>query len=136
MMTRGRRGNHVYLGVVGDEVPLGDPPSCSTRAHRPMCSADPRHNAPRSRPPRCSADAAAHPAVRLGHATATYTDALYIVAAEQTLGSDVVAGLDDAVGGVIPGSAADRHGPLCEHICCSVMVYVLLGSVASVEDLA
>ena len=111
MMTRGRHANHVYLGVVGD----GDPHSViRPELLNPRTPTDVLERIlARDASPKSATTLrreASDPAVRLADAAAAYTDALY-VAAEKTLGSDVVAGLDEAVDHVVPGLSEEAAWP-------------------------
>jgi len=111
MMTRGRHANHVYLGVVGD----GDPHSViRPELLNPRTPTDVLERMlARDASPKSATTLrreAADPAVRLADAADAYTDALY-VAAEQTLWSEVVAGLDEAVDRVVPGLSEEAAWP-------------------------
>ena len=111
MLTRGKVANHAYLQVVGD----GDPhtvirpenihPDTATDLLESILARDdsPRSVATLQREH-------ADPATRLGHATARYTDALY-VAAETTLGADTIRDLDEGADGVVPGITAQPAWP-------------------------
>lgn len=111
MMTRGRLGNHVYLGVVGD----GDPHSViRPELIHPRTPTDvleqilARDGALKSAT--TLQREASDPAVLLGEATQQYVDSLY-VAAEHVLGSEAVAGLDDAADRVVSGLSEQAAWP-------------------------
>ncbi|MGY2872832.1 DNA primase catalytic core [Marmoricola sp. URHA0025 HA25] len=111
MMTRGRHANHVYLGVVGD----GDPHSViRPELLNPRTPTDVLERIlARDASPKSATTLrreATDPAIRLAEAAAAYTDALY-VAAEKTLGSEVVARLDEAVDRVVPGLSEEAAWP-------------------------
>ena len=94
MITRGRSANHVYLAVVGDGDPHGlvDPdtiiPPTPTDLLTRILTRDEASVSATS-----SIAQQADPALRLGEATARYTDAL-LVAIEQTADPEVVAQID------------------------------------------
>lgn len=103
MMTRGRQANHVYLGVVGDGDPhsvirpeLLNPRSPTDVLERIVARDASPTSATTLR--RETTD----PAVRLGHAAAAYTDALYL-AAEKILGKDIVDRLEEAADQIMEG---------------------------------
>ncbi|MHB8185513.1 MAG: ATP-dependent DNA helicase [Dermatophilaceae bacterium] len=111
LMTRGSRGNHVYLQVVGD----GDPHSViRPELIRPPAPTDllegilARDDAPRSATTllRNQAD----PATCLGQAAQRYADALY-VAAEDVVGRNVVQSLDASADQVVPGLTREPAWP-------------------------
>jgi len=118
MLTRGKRGNHVYLQVVGD----GDPHSViHPTLVRPLTPTDilesilARDDAQRSATSlqREQAD----PATQLGETAQRYLDSLYF-AAENHLrnmagpdGVDVVEALDRAVDQLLPGLADEAAWP-------------------------
>ena len=111
MLTRGKVANHVYLEVVGD----GDPHSVihPSLVH-PLTPTDileqvlARDEAPTSATSllRDQAD----PRLLLGAATTRYLDSLYL-AAEHTLGPDVVHRLDTGVDQIVPGLSDESAWP-------------------------
>jgi DNA primase catalytic core len=118
MLTRGRRGNHVYLEVVGD----GDPHSViHPDLVRPLTPTDiltsilARDSVARSASSLLGEQA--DPAARLGEATQRYLDSLCL-AAENLLrtrsgaaGVDPVEDLDRAVDQLLPGLANEAAWP-------------------------
>jgi len=111
MLTRGKRGNHVYLEVVGD----GDPHSViHPTLVRPLTPTDilesmlARDDAQRSATSLMREQA--DPATRLGEAAQRYLDSLY-VAAENVVGPDVVEALDSTVDQLLPGLADEAAWP-------------------------
>jgi len=111
MLTRGKSGNHVYLEVVGD----GDPHSViHPTLVRPLTPTDilesmlARDDAQRSATSLLREQA--DPATRLGEAAQRYLDSLY-VAAENTVGADVVEALDSTVDQLLPGLSDEAAWP-------------------------
>ncbi|EWT05263.1 transfer protein Tra [Intrasporangium chromatireducens Q5-1] len=129
MLTRGRAGNHVYLQVVGD----GDPHTVITpETVFPATPTDlleailARDDAPTSATSLLR-DLAA-PATRLGHATSRYVDALY-AAADDTLGPDVSAALEDGANQLAPGLTGEAAWP-------ALRAHLLLLAAAGTDPMA